>query len=450
MAVGKMKVPVLALLSATLAFSGAPLLAQSGALPGPVPVALLEARRQALLAQLGNGIAVFPAAPVLDEESNGDYPQGSYRQDNDFFRLTGLEEPGSWLVLVADSTGPGKTILYLPPRDPSTERWNGARLGPGPEAAARSGIQDVRPATLADEQIPEMVAQYRRLWLKLIPKVTSDPAVQRLMLRAGADTVLDLRPVLGRARVIKDADEIARLRRAISLTASAQVEAMRSTAPGAWEYEIQAGIEAVFRRGGADRLGFPSIVGSGPNSTTLHYVTNHRQTQSGDLVVTDIGAEYGYYTADVTRTWPVSGKFTPRQRALYDLVLGSQQIAIDSVRPGITLLQLHRIAQAYLRQHSGDLCAPKTCDAYFIHDLSHWLGMDVHDVGPHDATLAPGMVLTVEPGVYLAAEGLGIRIEDDVLVTSGGHELLSAGAPRTAEDIEKVMAEGAKLRKGKR
>jgi Xaa-Pro aminopeptidase len=449
MVVGTLKVSWPALLSATLAFSGAPLPAQSGALPGPVPVPLLETRRQALLAQLGSGIAVLPSAPVLDEESNGDYPQGSYRQDNDFFRLTGLEEPGSWLVLVADSTGPGKVILYLPPRDPATEQWNGARLGPGPEAAALSGIQDVRPATLADEQIPEMVAQYRRLWLKLIPKVTSDPAVERLM-QSGADTVMDLRPVLGRARLVKDADEVARLRRAITLTTDAQVEAMRSTAPGAWEYEIQAGIEAVFRRGGADRLGFPSIIGSGPNSTTLHYVANHRQTQSGDLVVTDIGAEYGYYTADVTRTWPVSGKFTPRQRALYDLVLGSQQIAIDSVRPGITLLQLHRIAQGYLRHHSGDLCAPKTCDQYFIHGLSHWLGMDVHDVGPHDAPLAPGMVLTVEPGVYLAAEGLGIRIEDDVLVTASGHELLSAGAPRAAADIEKVMAEGARLRKGKR
>jgi Xaa-Pro aminopeptidase len=449
MVVGTLKVSWPALLSATLAFSGAPLPAQSGALPGPVPVPLLETRRQALLAQLGSGIAVLPSAPVLDEESNGDYPQGSYRQDNDFFRLTGLEEPGSWLVLVADSTGPGKVILYLPPRDPATEQWNGARLGPGPEAAALSGIQDVRPATLADEQIPEMVAQYRRLWLKLIPKVTSDPAVERLM-QSGADTVMDLRPVLGRARLVKDADEVARLRRAITLTTDAQVEAMRSTAPGAWEYEIQAGIEAVFRRGGADRLGFPSIIGSGPNSTTLHYVANHRQTQSGDLVVTDVGAEYGYYTADVTRTWPVSGKFTPRQRALYDLVLGSQQIAIDSVRPGITLLQLHRIAQGYLRHHSGDLCAPKTCDQYFIHGLSHWLGMDVHDVGPHDAPLAPGMVLTVEPGVYLAAEGLGIRIEDDVLVTASGHELLSAGAPRAAADIERVMAEGARLRKGKR
>ena len=450
MVVGNVKISAPLLWGAALVLFALPLAAQTGGLPGPVPVALLEARRQALLAELGTGIAVLPSAAVPDEESDGDYPQGSYRQDNDFFRLTGLEESGSWLVLLADSSGSGKAILYLPPRNPATEQWNGARLGPSSEAAALSGIADVRPATLADEQIPALVAQYRRLWLKLIPKVTSDPAVQRLMLQSGAETIQDLRPALGQVRLVKDADEVARLRRATAITADAQIEAMRSTSPGAWEYEIQAGIEAVFRRGGADRVGFPSIVGSGPNSTTLHYMSSHRRTQSGDLVVTDIGAEYGYYTADVTRTWPVSGKFSPRQRALYDLVLGSQQIAIDSVRPGVTLKHLYRIAQGYLRQHSGDLCAPKTCDQFFIHGLSHWLGMDVHDVGPHDAPLLPGMVLTVEPGVYLAGEGIGIRIEDDVLVTVDGHEVLSAGAPRAAADIEKVIAEGAKLRKGKR
>jgi Xaa-Pro aminopeptidase len=155
----------------------------------------------------------------------------------------------------------------------------------------------------------------------------------------------------------------------------------------------------------------------------------------------DVGAEFGYYSADVTRTIPISGRFTPRQRALYDLVLGSQQAAMDSVRPGITIMQLQQIASRYMQAHSGDLCAPGPCNRYFIHGLSHWLGMDVHDVGDYNAKLAPGMVLTVEPGIYIPGEKLGIRIEDDILVTATGSENLSAGAPRKAEEVERLMRE---------
>jgi Xaa-Pro aminopeptidase len=175
----------------------------------------------------------------------------------------------------------------------------------------------------------------------------------------------------------------------------------------------------------------------------LHYDKNRRRMEAGDLVVMDIGAEFGYLTADVTRTAPVSGTYTPRQRAIYELVLGAQQTAIDSVRPGMDIPRLNQIARAYLRAHSDTLCGrAATCDKYFVHGLSHWLGMDVHDVGDVRTPLAPGMVLTVEPGVYLAAEALGVRIEDDVLVTRDGHEVLSAAAPKRPDEIEAAVRRG--------
>jgi Xaa-Pro aminopeptidase len=424
-----------------LALAAPPAGAQAGSPAGAVPAPILEARRQALLARLGNGIAVLRSAPEPDWEADGDHPQdGGLRQDNDFFYLTGLEQSRAWLVLIADSAE-DRTILYLPPADPYRARVMGPQLGPGPEAEALTGISTIRPATVAEDDIAELVARHRRLWLKLLPKLQTDPVIQRLMFESGATAIEDLRPLLAAARLVKDPDELTRVRRAIEITTEGIREAMRTVTPGVWEYEIEASMEAVFRRRGAERLGFPSIVASGPNATVLHYDASRRRTQSGDLVVTDVGAEFGYYTADVTRTWPVSGKFTARQRALYELVLATQQVGMDSVRPGMTLGRLHRIAQSYLRLHSGTLCAPKSCDEFFIHGLSHFLGMDVHDVGDPGTPLAPGMILTVEPGVYLPEEGIGIRIEDDVLVTADGHELLSGGAPRTITEIEKLMGE---------
>ena len=183
-------------------------------------------------------------------------------------------------------------------------------------------------------------------------------------------------------------------------------------------------------------------MGSGPNSTTLHYDVNRRRTRDGDLVLVDAGAEWGQYTADVTRTFPVNGKFTPRQKAIYDLVLATELAAYDSTRPGVTIAQLNRIARDYMGTHSGSLCGDQTCDAYFIHGLSHWLGMDVHDVGDYSTPFRPGTVLTIEPGIYLPQESLGVRIEDDVLVTPGGAEWLSGKAPRTTQEIERLMRGG--------
>jgi Xaa-Pro aminopeptidase len=221
------------------------------------------------------------------------------------------------------------------------------------------------------------------------------------------------------------------LGRAIDITCSALLEAMASIGPGQFEYEIQATIDYVFMRYGAQRPGFSSIVGSGPNSCVLHHSANRRRAVKGDLVVLDVGAELFGYTADVTRTVPVSGRFSPRQREIYEIVLAAQKAGIAAVRPGVKLRDVHAAARKVIRDAGYA--------RYFLHSTSHWLGLDVHDVGATSRTLEEGMVLTVEPGIYLSEEELGIRIEDDVLVTRNGRQVLSDGVPRSVKEIEALM-----------
>jgi Xaa-Pro aminopeptidase len=424
-------------------FAATPLSAQVGSPAGAVPVDLLEQRRSALLDAIGNGVAVVRSA----DSRTTDYPQDSdYRENNDFFYLTGLEAPGSFLVLVADGDS-REAILYMSPRDPGQEQWTGEKLGPGPEAAALTGIASVRSVERIRPELDRLLERAAKVYAQTGGAEACGgrqpcvPALDRIGIEAVEPQ--GVAPLTAALRLVKDEDEMRRLRRAIDITAEAQREAMRAVTPGMFEYEIEAIIEYTFRRNGAERVGFPSIVGSGPNSVTLHYDKNRRQTEAGDLVVMDIGAEWGYYTADVTRTVPVSGRFTRRQRAVYDIVLGAQQAAIDAVKPGVTIAELTRIAQQYMETNSGDVCGSESCRRYFLHGLSHWLGMDVHDVGDYARPLEAGMVLTIEPGIYIASEEIGVRIEDDILVTATGHEILSGAAPRTADEIETAMAAGA-------
>jgi len=300
----------------------------------------------------------------------------------------------------------------------------------------------VLPIDSLDQRL--LVARFRSggpIYVPLDQNTRNDPRI--LDLTFGGTAVQNLNPLTDSMRAVKDVDEIARLRVAVNISVAGHIAAMQAARPGMYEYELEAALEAGFRRNGADRLGYPSIVGSGPNSTTLHYDVNRRRTQDGDLVVIDAAAEWGQYTADVTRTFPVNGKFTPRQKAIYDLVLGAQQAAFDSVRPGMTMRQLDGIARRFMKEHSRDLCGDKTCDdrEYFNHGLGHPIGMDVHDVG-FNRPFQPGSVITIEPGIYLVAENLGVRIEDDVLVTATGAEWLSAGAPRTTDAIERLMRAG--------
>jgi len=394
-------------------------------------------RRARLASLVAPAVVLVPAAERRSLER--DYLQDNdFRQHNTFFYFTELEAAGAWLLIAADQNATRREALFLPRRDREAERWTGLALGPGEEATALTGLPTLPVERLDSALRAEVGRGHRTLWVPLDPSTRDDPRIAAWLFDSGLD-VRNLRPLVDSLRLVKDAGEIARLRRAVSITVEGHRAALVALHPGVWEYEIEAAIEGTFRRLGADRVGFPSIVGSGPNSAVLHYDVNRRRVEAGDLVVIDIGAEWGQYTADITRTLPASGTFTPRQRALYNVVLGAQQAAIDSVRPGMTVARLELIAREYLRRHSDTLCGPATCDQFFVHGLSHWLGMDVHDVGPRSAPLAAGMVLTIEPGVYLPDEGMGVRIEDDLLVTANGHEVLSAQAPRQAEEIERLM-----------
>jgi Xaa-Pro aminopeptidase len=369
---------------------------------GPDTYRARRARLEALFAP--GEIALIRGAPPVDVE--WDFP---FRQASDFYYLTGVGEPGAALLLWRDGDGTAHDALLLPERDRARERWQGRGLDADSPAARRLGFERIAPIG-------------RSL----------DEAARRLAGRApaGEDGV---RARIAAMRLVKDETEIALLRRAMRITGDALVEAMRSAEPGMSEREIQALVEYIFRREGAERPGYPSIVGSGPNSCVLHYSANGRVMEEGDLVVCDVGAEYRRYTADVTRTFPVSGRFTPEQRKVYDAVLRAQEAAIAAVRPGATILDVHSAAW---RSLDADGLAK-----YFFHGTSHWLGLDVHDAGRYDAKLEPGMVLTVEPGAYIAEKALGVRIEDDVLVTPTGCEVLTSWIPRTADEIERLMAE---------
>jgi Xaa-Pro aminopeptidase len=410
-------------------------------LPGmgrPVDTLAVAARRRALLTGLGRGVILIPAAHERQLERDN-IQDNDFRQYNTFFYFTELETQDAWLLMVARGSGEaGETELFLPPRDPSQERWTGLRLGPDSTAVRVSGIPRVLSTDSLDGVLRDVLRRPPGPVYVPLDQTTRDEARVRELAFAGID-VRNLRPVVDSMRLVKDADELARLQTAVDISVLGHVAAMQAAHPGIWEYEIEAVLEGTFRRHGADRVGYPSIVGSGPNSTTLHYDVNRRQTQDGDLVVMDAGAEWGQYTADVTRTFPVNGTFTARQKAIYDLVLAVQQAAFEATHPGTTIEQLNRVARDYMRTHSGSLCGDQTCDAYFIHGLSHWLGMDVHDVGDHGTPLKPGMVLTLEPGIYLAKERLGVRIEDDVVVTATGAQWLSAQLPRTSDGIERLM-----------
>lgn len=423
------------------------------ALPGMgrmIDVAATAARRQRLMQRLGDAVVVIPAAHEKSVEADGDHPQDNdFRQHNTFFYFSMLEVQDAWIVLNSRAGG-GEAILFLPPRNAARERWTGVRLGPDTTALQLTGFTTVLPTTRLDSVLAALAARNVPTYAPIDATTREEPVVQRLRADTGAGrAVRNLRPIVDSMRVIKDAVEIAALRTAGRISAEAHADLMRAARPGMFEYEMEAVIEAGFRRRGADRLGYPSIVGSGINGTTLHYDVNRRQSRDGDLVVVDAAGEYAQYTADVTRTFPVNGRFTPRQRAIYDLVLGTQQAAMDSVHPGQTIQRLNQIAREYMRAHSGELCPPGPgerpdltgCDRYFIHGLSHGIGMDVHDVGRLNE-LAPGVVFTIEPGIYIPAEALGVRIEDDILVTETGGENLSAAAPRAAADIERLMREG--------
>lgn len=423
--------------------------AQSDRLAGQ-PRADYRARRLRLVEQIKDGIVVLVGAR---EEDLGEV--GRFRQKNDFMYLTGVETPAAFLLLVPSGLAkekPYQETLFIPPRNPGKERWTGVQLGPGAEAEQRFGIGEVASADTFYDRL--------RAILSSLPfKSESAPAklytvvaqgtnaltvrekefIERVKQMAPHAQIADVSPSIAEMRKVKSKDEIALLQKAIDITGEGQREAAAVIRPGVFEYEVQAALEYAFLRNGAERTGFPSIVGSGFYSTILHYNENRKKIEANDTIVIDIGAEYSYYTADITRTYPATGKFTERQRAVYQLVLDAQRAAERAYKPGVSIGQLQQVARDVMRRSPLRDSQGNTLDRYFIHGLGHWLGMDVHDVGFY-GPLVVGSVFTIEPGIYIPDEKLGVRIEDDYLVTETGLVKMSAKIPSEVDDIERLMA----------
>jgi len=415
------------------------------------PLSEYHGRRQGLRAQV-DGVVVLFGYTGREEVS----PAETFRQEENFYYLTGHEEPGAALIIVPETEesrqqGFPREILFLPPRNRARERWEGIRLGPDdPNVAASTGFEKVEPIALLRSRLEEFLKVFANLYV-LFPSPGPGGEFSHagrwltwLHQIAPHANYRDLRETLGAMRQVKSESELALLRKAIEHSIEAHRAAMNALRPGMYEYEIAALMEYTFECAGCERPGYAQIVGSGFNSTVLHYDANRRQMQLGEVVVIDVGAECAGYTADITRTLPVGGGFTARQREIYEIVLGAQKALLAAVKPGMTLARtgpnsLYRIAYDYINSHGKDLQG-EPLGKYFIHGIGHHLGLGVHDLGDPARPLEPGMVITIEPGIYIPEENLGVRIEDIVLVTKDGAELLTSTLPREPEEIERVMA----------
>jgi Xaa-Pro aminopeptidase len=406
-------------------------------------------RRQRLQARLDEGsIALLLGAS--DTRGYGDV--GTFRQSPAFFYLSGVELPNAALLLEKVHE-----TLLLPARRPSLEAWTGPKFGPGEEAAQTFGFEAVldrdysetvidarrRPVPAMLDRVAEHLEGGGTLWISL-PGGTSgeltpeQQIVGRLRERLASFTVRDLSPVLAEMRLRKEEGEIALMRQAVTASIAAMRAAARLVRPDAREGEVEGAAFAALRGTGAEGWSFPPIVGSGQAGCILHYDSNLGALADGELVVVDIGARFGYYCGDLTRTFPVSGRFSARQRELYGAVLAAYEAAVATLRPGSTIAAARQAAFASLEGSALRGEGGKSLGQFFIHGLGHFLGLEAHDAGGEAPTLVPGMVVTVEPGVYLAGEGIGIRIEDDYLITEGGAENLSAALPRDAEAVERL------------
>jgi Xaa-Pro aminopeptidase len=396
----------------------------------PFPPTVYQARRAKLMKALGGGIAVLHARG--EEDADG------YRQDGDFYYLTGLNEPGAVLVLSPEERV-YKERLFLKPRNPDDERWTGVRPDISDSLRRATGIESIARTTSLGGAVMGLLRTSRTLHLISAPGDPDSPAGPEMTLygklssRLPGVGIKDRTDLLPAMRSVKEPRELEYMEKAIAATAAAHRVAARAIRPGVEENWVAGLIDLEFKRGGAVRPAFPPIVGAGANSTILHYPEHARPIAPGSLVVVDIGSDYGRYAADVTRTYPADGRFTPEQRRIYDLVLRAQQTCIEMIRPGVYYEDLQRKAEEIIREAGYR--------DYFIHGLGHFVGLDVHDSGLYKKPLAAGMVITIEPGVYIPEKSLGVRIEDEVLVTPKGHRLLTADLPRDADSIERMMRE---------
>ena len=429
---------------------------------------LLARRRRQLMQAAGDGaILILPAAPERIRSRDTHYP---YRQDSDFWYLTGCNEPEAVLVLVPGRKH-GEAILFCRERDPEREGWDGPRLGP--EGAVEAlGMDDAYPISDIDDILPGLLEGRRRVHYHLGRDAEFDLKLigwlnrVRAQARQGAQPpqeFLELGHLLDEMRLFKSADEVKLMQRAAEISVLAHRAAMRAARAGIHEYELQAEVERVFRMHDAQPA-YASIVGAGSNACVLHYRDNNAKSRDGDLVLIDAGAEYRNYASDITRTFPVNGKFTKEQRALHDLVCAAQAAALAQAKPGVAYEAGHEAAVEILSEGllslgllKGTLKAALANGDYkrfYRHKTGHWLGLDVHDVGKYridgeSRLLEPGMAFTIEPGLYIPADdagvaakwrGIGIRIEDDVLITRIGHQVLTGALERSADETEALMA----------
>jgi Xaa-Pro aminopeptidase len=416
---------------------------------------------EAVRARGERALCILPAAPVFTRNNDVEH---EYRQDSDLFYLTGFAEPGSALVLDAHS---GKSTMFARPRDPDREIWDGPRFGLD-GVKEHFGADEAFKIDALAEELPRLLQDHTRLYYRLGSNRTMDDTVLAALDRARARAklghtwpteIVDPGTVLHEMRLFKGDEELTEMRRAAAITAEAHLRAMAITKPGLHEYEVEAAILDVFRRRGSERPAYGSIVGSGPNATILHYRQNDRKMENGELLLIDAGCEYGYYASDVTRTFPIGGTFTREQQAIYEIVLAAQEAGIAKTVVGSTLKDIHDtcvrvitegLVKLRLVEGTVDEAIEKeSYKPFYMHKTSHWLGMDVHDVGTYfedgkPRPLAPGMVLTVEPGIYIGRaeervgaewRGIGVRIEDDILVTKSGPDNLTAAIPKTVDAV---------------
>ena len=427
------------------------------------PLSEYRARRQKLMNETKDGIVLILGN--VEEEAG---IEARYRQNNWMAYLTGVRTPDAAVLLVPPglpSLDGAREIVFIPPRNPLMERWTGVQRAPGPETASAYGVErvlsirdDLWPKLKEAAALPAFKGANGQTTMKLYtiaPRSINEGNVrQALFVQKALEQLPGVEVASGERsfvrlvaemRKIKSSSEVALLQKAIDITGEAVRDIAKGLKPGIYEYEVQAILEAAFTRNGAERPGFPSIVGSGIYSTIMHYSENHKKIEAGDLVVCDIGAEYSLYTADITRTFPANGKFTARQRAIYQLVLDTQSAAAAYWRPGMRSPDLHQFAVEFLRKsplRARDTDGREyTMDHFFIHSLGHFLGMDVHDVGNESYPMQAGEVFTIEPGIYIETEKLGVRIEDDYIVTPEKTlRKLSAAIPSAPDEIERMMA----------
>ncbi len=429
-----------------------------------IEAAEYQQRRQAVMEKIGTGTGIFRSAPLAVMHNDVEY---TFRQDSDFYYLTGFNEPNA-VAVFAPHHEEHKFVLFVQAKDPEKEVWTGYRVGVE-GAKERYGADEAYPISELEEKLPQYLIKADRLYYHFGRDRPFDETVlthwQRLMRTypkrgTGPIAIQDSGTILHPLRLVKSPAELQLMRKAAEISVKAHIHAQEFAQPGRYEYEIQAEMEHLFRLQGGNGFAYPSIIASGSNSCILHYIENDRQLQENDLLLIDAGCAYGYYNADITRTFPVSGTFTAEQQTIYDIVLEAQKQATDQVQPGNPYSKIHETAVRVIVQGlldigllNGDIeeiIKEEKYKPFYMHRTGHWLGLDVHDVGVYQngenpQNLEAGNVLTVEPGIYIGLEtkpvegqpeipdcwrGIGVRIEDDVLVTREGHEVLTAAVPK--------------------